>query len=538
MILRPYQMQCIHAIYDYFSHSQGNPLVVVPTGGGKSVIIAKLCQGIIDQYPDQRILILSHVKELISQNTSKIVSVWPDAPIGVYCASLKKKQAGRPITIASIQSVHKHADKIGYKSLIFIDECHLVSANDEGMYRSLIRDMRRINPYLKVIGFSATPFRTTSGYLHQSNNALFTDIAIEIPIMRLVNDGYLSRLIGKPSIIQADVSKIRLTGGDFNSKQSEDIFKNKDFTNAAIKEMINLAKDRKHWLIFCPGINPAIEMRDHLRAAGVSCETVNSKTPTKERDRLIADYQLGKFQCMTGANIFTTGFDYPDIDFIGMFRPTMSPGLYIQMLGRGMRISSNKQNCLVLDYVGNIERHGPVTHILPPTRQRSKSPDKFRPTCKICKICRTANSLDAEECEDCGYIFYNEREFRHDPIAANAELMVDALDNNVLKVLNVKYSIHKKKGRPNSLLVEYKTNINKIPQWLCFEHQGWARKKAEMWWKVHSKEQCPLTTLGAFLASKSLPAPKEITIKKKGEYYEITEYTFTTREGSVNQVSN
>ena len=135
-MLRDYQQRAIDQLYDWFQKRKGNPCLVLPTGSGKSHIVAALCKDAIQNWPETRILMLTHVKELIEQNAEKMREHWRGAPMGIYSAGLGRKQLGEPITFAGIQSIRKRASQVGHIDLCIIDECHLVSHKDEGGYRS------------------------------------------------------------------------------------------------------------------------------------------------------------------------------------------------------------------------------------------------------------------------------------------------------------------------------------------------------------------------------------------------------------------
>jgi len=191
LTLRPYQQAAIASIYGYFQTNKGNPLVVIPTAGGKSLVMAAFIEGVLKAWPDQRILIVTHVRELIAQNHAEMIGLWPDAPAGIYSAGLGKRDAQARILFAGIQSIHRRASEIGHTDLVLIDEAHLIPGNSSTMYRRFLDALQVINPALKVIGLTATPFRTDSGMLHEGKSALFTDIAFEVPVRDLIDQGYL-----------------------------------------------------------------------------------------------------------------------------------------------------------------------------------------------------------------------------------------------------------------------------------------------------------------------------------------------------------
>ena len=193
--LRDYQRAAIDALYAWFRAGRGSPLVVAPTGSGKSVILAEFARSAVVAFPETRILIVTHVRELIAQNHAALIRLWPDAPAGIYSAGLGKRQLGRQILVAGVQSVARRARDLGHVDLAIVDEAHLVPRSSDTQYGRLFEGLRATNPNLKVIGLTATPYRLDSGLLHGGENALFDGIAHDIPIGELVERGHLSPLI-------------------------------------------------------------------------------------------------------------------------------------------------------------------------------------------------------------------------------------------------------------------------------------------------------------------------------------------------------
>ena len=177
LTLRPYQQAAIASIYNYFEKESGNPLVVIPTAGGKSLVMAAFIEGVLKAWPDQRVLVVTHVRELIAQNHAEMLGLWPEAPAGIYSAGLGRRDARARILFAGIQSIHRRAYDVQQCDLVLIDEAHLIPGASDTMYRRFIDTLARLNPQLKVIGFTATPYRLDSGMLHEGKGALFTDIA-------------------------------------------------------------------------------------------------------------------------------------------------------------------------------------------------------------------------------------------------------------------------------------------------------------------------------------------------------------------------
>jgi DNA repair protein RadD len=533
MKLRPYQDEAVQAVYDYYENNSGNILLCLPTGSGKSVIQAKLLQDIVTRWPNQRLLCLTHVKELVEQNHQKLLHYWPEAPAGVYCASLNARRAHDAITIASVQSVYKKAHVLGWRSLIFIDEAHLLGREESGMYRQLIKDMAAINPRIKIIGLTATPYRTSSGLLHVGEDAIFTDVAVDIPVKRLIDEGYLSTLITKSSLTQADLSQVKTVAGEFNRKQMEAAMDVDAITTAALDEIFSIAGNRKAWLFFCTGIKHAEHVRDAIRLRGIECETVHSKISQDERASILERFKSGKLQALTNANVLTTGFDAPNIDLLVLLRPTKSPGLYVQMIGRGTRLHPDKENCLILDFAGNVERFGPITHVRPPAYKKEYKAEKK--DFWICGICRMANPNEEEICQECGTAKpYVEREMvTHEATASGGEILSDAPQTpfESVEVREITYDKHYKANSPVSMVVTYN---GRYKEWICLEHEGFARAKAEGWWKRRAGTDAP-DVQGALnhIRSAGILEPTRITVKHEDKYKRVVNYEFERSENSI-----
>jgi DNA repair protein RadD len=399
--LRDYQRRAIDQLYEWFAENdKGNPCIVMPTGSGKSHIVASLCKEALQQWPETQILMLTHVKELIEQNAEKMLQHWPEAPLGIYSASVGIKHIDS-ITFAGIQSIWRKASLIGHIDLIVIDECHLVSHRQQGTYRQFIDDLKAINPSLRVIGLTATPYRLGHGLITE-DGALFDALIEPVKIEELVLKNFLAPLRSKLTKERLDVSGVKKRGGEFVEHELQAAVNRPQKTSAVVEEVISLAGDRKAWLFFCSGVDHAFAVRDELNGRGIIAETIYAETPKRERESMIAAYRAGKIKALTNANVLTTGFDYPDIDLIVMLRPTMSPTLYMQMAGRGMRPKSHTDHCLVLDFAGVVETHGPVTAVNPPKKGTAGTGE---PPVKACPECHELVAIAAKECPACGYQF-------------------------------------------------------------------------------------------------------------------------------------
>ncbi len=524
--LRPYQQSAIAAIYSYFEDKNGNPLVVIPTAGGKSLVMASFIDGVLKAWPDQRILIVTHVRELIAQNHAEMLGLWPEAPTGIYSAGLGRRDVEARILFAGIQSIHRRPAEIGHCDLILIDEAHLIPGKENTMYRRFLDKMQRMNPKVKVIGLTATPYRLDSGMLHEGDNALFSDIAYEVSVRDLIEDGYLSPLVSKQPDTKLDVTGVGSRGGEFIASDLQKAVDKDVITSAAVEEIIAYGKDRKSWLAFCSGVSHATHVAEEFRRRGISCATIFGDTPKDERDRIIADFKAGKIRALASMGVLTTGFNAPAVDLIAMLRPTKSAGLYVQMAGRGTRLAPGKQDCLVLDFAGNVKRHGPIDLVKP---KRPGSGDGEAPV-KVCPDCDSIVAAAALECPDCGFIF-PARQVKVAPTASTLAVLSSAKSRRPewLQVNDVTYHRHDKQGGRPSLKVTYQCGLARHTEWICLEHTGYPRSKAEMWWRERAPGiPVPRSVDAALALTNRLRRPSHISVRPSGNYTEITNARFDT----------
>ena len=675
-MLREYQRRTLDQLYGWFRKNSGNPCIVMPTGSGKSHIVAALCKEAVQEYPETRILMLTHVKELIEQNAEKMRQHWADAPLGIYSASIGIKQLD-VITFAGIQSIVNKAEKLGHIDLCIIDECfvgetlistpsgdkridqvrcgdvvynqsgrgvvnavsckisddiyivrlsngkeikctgnhpfftekgwvkcaklekgsnlfsikdmrslwervqtldkkesgwvgkisdartdmdkakillaqvckeikpdsigcsskeknqsnikrnkaqtyktwreraiaslatvslatrtrgglgcrasdsdkngssqwdlserlqsrhsesgnqisdrvrwreswdigtpssrskenrvlgsvrvesvthikrgsptpvfnlqvsghpsyfaegvavhncHLVSHKDEGNYRKLIEYLKAINPHLRVVGLTATPFRLGHGMI-TDKPAIFDDLIEPVRIEELIAKGYLTTLRSKVTTLDFDLSAVKKRGGEYIESDLQKAVNVRDKNIKVVQEIISLAGDRKAWLLFCTGVDHARNIAQILKAHNITAECVTGDTPKPERERILNDFKAGKITAVTNANVLTTGFDHPGIDLIAMLRPTMSPTLYVQMAGRGMRVAEGKTDCLVLDFAGVVRTHGAIVNVQPPKKGGSGNGEA---PIKVCEQCHEILHISAKQCPCCGFVF-------------------------------------------------------------------------------------------------------------------------------------
>ena len=474
--LRDYQQNTINDLYAWFSAgNQGNPCIVMPTGSGKSHIVAALCKDALQSWPETQILMLTHQKELIEQDAEKLRQHWPNAPMGIYSASIGKKHLGEPITFAGIQSIGKKSKDVGHVDLVIIDECHLVNHKETGDYRTFLQELIKINPALRVIGLTATPFRLGHGYI-TDKPAMFDALLTPVSIEELIYKGFLAPLRSKHTTEKLDVSGVKKRGkGDYIESELQAAVDTDPKNRAVVAEVMKMAGDRKAWLFFCAGVEHAQHVAMVLQEKGIDAACVTGKTPKKEREKILADFKAGRLRALTNANVLTTGFDYPDIDLIAMLRPTMSPSLYVQMAGRGMRPKSHTDHCMVLDFAGVVAMHGPITAVQPP-KTGKKSDEPGEAPVKACPECHELVHPSAKECPSCGYQFpiaQKKLQLHHDDIMG--------LDGSKMDVKDWHWRKHLSRTSGKEMLaVSYYGGLSDpaIVEYFPVTHEGYAGEKA------------------------------------------------------------
>ena len=472
--LREYQQRTIDQLYAWFSAGNtGNPCLVLPTGAGKSHIIAALCKDALQSWPETRILMLTHVKELIAQNAEKMRQHWPNAPMGIYSAGLRRKEMGEPITFAGIQSVRTKASQIGHVDLVIIDEAHLVSHKDEGGYRTLLADLSAINPNLRIVGLTASPYRLGHGYI-TDKPAIFDALIEPVSIEELIYKGYLSTLRSKLTATKLEVDGVHKRGGEYIESELQAAVDTSDKNRKVAAEIVRLGNSRKSWLVFCAGVDHAHHIATALQAQGITTECVTGDTPSSERDRILTDFKAGRIRALTNANVLTTGFDAPGIDLIAMLRPTMSPGLYVQMAGRGLRIAPDKIDCLVLDFAGVVEQHGPITAVKPPPRKGDKVGEA---PVKVCDHCQEICHLSVRVCPACGEAFPEPER----PALKLSNLDIMGVEGIDLEVTAWTWRKHISRASGKEMLsVTYYGSLSDAPvtEYLAVTHDGYAGEKS------------------------------------------------------------
>lgn len=528
MKLRDYQDKAVGLLWRYFDNNSGNPVVEAPTGAGKSVIQAEFIRRAVETFPQTRALALCHVKELVDQNSKALRRAMPGGDIGICSSGLNSHDTGNAVVFGGIQTAAHRVNELGRFDLVFVDECHLVPNKSGTQYRQTIERLRLFNPKLKVIGFSATPYRLDGGLLTYGDDRLFTDLisaeSAGMSIMDLLKNGYLAPLRTVAVESKFDVEGIGLRGGDYRPGELSKAVHDGDVTERCLEEVIEKGADRKSWLLFATDVDHAHRIESYLRERGIATSTITGATPDGLRNQRVAQFREGRLRALVNVNVLTTGFDAPATDLLAFLRPTASTGLYVQACGRGMRIADGKDDCLVLDFAGNIERHGPVDKVRP----KLKRGQKGEPPMRECDNCGALVMAALRECPECGKAFIIEGGLKLSDQASALAILSDQHMTQQFHPTKVRVRIHTKQGSPAMLRVDWFYGIRVMAsEWVCLFHSGYAKQRAIKWWRDHVGGELPEDIEEALERAKEPRLPSTMTVRQKGKYFEVYKKQFS-----------
>lgn len=340
LTLRPYQREAIDALNTFLRSSASNPCVVLPTGSGKSLVMASAIDGWKRQYPPFRCVVLAHRKELVDQNHAEFCGVIGAAlmSVGIYSAGLGRRDEDADVLFAGIDSIWRRGGEFKFDCVI-VDEAHRIPIRGEGKYREFISAAKLANPNLRVVGFTATPFRLGSGPICHRDHIL-NEICYEANVGDLIRQGYLCMLRSKCGTEEPDLAGVRKSGGDYQQSALGEAMRSGDLVARAVTDALkhlNAEGGRKCVVWFCVDLKHVETVANMLRALGERAAVVTGNTPAAERDRLVEDFREGRYRHMCNVNVFTEGFNVRQVDGIVLLRPTLSKGMYAQMVGRGLR---------------------------------------------------------------------------------------------------------------------------------------------------------------------------------------------------------
>ena len=535
-VLRKYQQEAIDAVFSYWERGgPGSPLIELPTGSGKSFVIGELVRRLVQDF-DARVLVATHRKELIVQDAVAIRTIWPHAPIGIFSAGLNQKRLD-VITVGGIQSLMPHAKKHGMTAVdvVLIDEAHLISIDEDTQYGTLLAILREKNPDLRVIGLTATPYRMGQGLLTTGAGAIFSSIVYRANIIDLVADGFLAPLV-PPSrdLIQIDTSTLGTRAGEFIKIDAERVSDIAAVNSAVAKDVAEaLRAGRTSALVFASSVKHAEHLCDALELEGVKTQVITGETLPIIRDCALAAFKARKIPCLVSMDVLTTGFDAPCTDVIAIVRPIKSAGLYVQVVGRGMRVCDGKDNALTLDYGENIKRHGPITNVRPPEPPRG---DRTAAVLKLCPSCFAEVPAASASCVHCDYEFPppEVKEIIVEKTASKLDPMSRAPPEIVLvDKVSCRSHISKKSGSV-SMCVDFldENSIPIVSEYVCLEHSGFARSKAEKWWVFFFGGKAPLTVREGVQAWRNgkMRQVRSVTIVQDGKWARMQSADIVDRE--------
>lgn len=547
MILREYQTRAVAELFAWWTKHQEPediPLLVLPTAAGKSVICAEVVRSMYEQWPDYhpRTVVLVPSKELAEQNASKLVALLPNhISVGFVSASLGKKQYHTDVIVATIGSIAKSARRLGNIKCVIIDEAHLVSTKgaDAGMYRQFLTELSKYCE-VRVVGMTATPFRGNQVWLTDGDHPLFTGIACNVTMRELLDAGFISPLVPPTGQIttKIDASNVGISNGDYKVGELSDLVDK--YLAEVAQEAVKLAQDRSKWIAFTPSVANAESLAARLHQHGIESAVVCGETQKADRERLIAQFRRGEIQCLVTVLALSVGFDVPDVDCIVWCRPTKSPVLYVQGMGRGVRISPGKTDCLVLDFTDTVARLGPVDTIKGRAAKGGGGSDA--PYC-ICPECGERNLAAAMICASCGATI-KEPEVVHKSVEVSLHALLSMqVVTTVLwhDITRVGYAIHHKENKPDSLRVDYYSGLLRVAsEWVCFDHTGFAKQKASQWLRKRDSEfrnwtppentadiyDLLVNSKWALNGEQMIDEPTRIATRQNGKFTEIVSHEF------------
>lgn len=580
---RPYQRLAMNAIYRECKDPTINPIVALPVGVGKEATANFLIKEILFAKPKLKILCLTHVKELIQQNYTGLLQEWSSAPAAIYSAGIGRKDIGQ-ITFAGIQSIAKKSQLLGKIDIVIIDECHLISTKAETLYVSLLNQLKEINPTLRVIGFTGTPFRLGEGYLHE-NHPIFNKIAINMCDFDGYNyffdEGYLTKLTTKKTITQLDISKVSKSAGDYNQHELQMAIDKETITRAALTEAYAYGnEEHKQWIIFASGCEHSDHIRDMLiNEFSISAVSVHSKMDDTERDEAIAGFKSGKYRVAVNNLVLTTGFNHPPVSLLIDLAPTTSPVRYIQKLGRvtrpvyaqGFDLSTlegrmsaiengGKPYALVLDFAGNIAYHGAINDVRirvkgeggggePPVKtcmafacgcvstiKTSQGTEVQLNKCDIHDIdyvCGTYHHPSVRFCDCCGAEFIAKPKIKSkastlEVVAKEKTIDVKTIEEQVLSVQGIHYRKHTNKKTGNETLrVTYQCGMLNFDEYVSMTFGSKAYGMGASWWNKRISGFTPKCVDEALDYVQKLVTPFEIKVKRNGKYLNVAEHYFS-----------
>lgn len=356
---RPYQVGAVNAAVKYLTQPKArNGLLILPTGSGKSIVIANIIREL-----GQPTLVFQPSKEILVQNHAKLCSYGYRA--GIYSASAGEKRL-QNVTFATVGSVVKKLHLLERFKYVLVDECHTVNSKG-GMYEEVISHMG-----VRTLGLTATPYRlgrdtnergetqSILKFLTRTRPRVFEDVVYYVQNRELFDAGFLAKLVYHPiKVINRAALQLNSTGNDYTDESVRMQYEQSGFYKKllqVVNRLFHPEVGRRNALVFTRFVKEAEMVAQAVPGTAV----VTAETPDKDRDRIISQFRAGRIRCVANVGILTTGFDYPELEAVVMARPTRSLALWYQVVGRGIRPHPQKANTMIIDMGDNLEQFGRV----------------------------------------------------------------------------------------------------------------------------------------------------------------------------------
>jgi DNA repair protein RadD len=571
--LRPYQQEAVDNTLNFFRKKRSPAVIVLPTGAGKSLVIAELAK-----IAKGRVLVLAHVKELVEQNHLKYESY--DLQAGIYSAGLNQKDRKRKVIFGSIQSVANASDSFFNDfTLLVIDECHRVGLEPDSQYAKVIKRLKLNNKRICILGLTATPYRMGLGWIyniaHQGEMKtqelrFFKHCIYELPLEYMIKNKYLTPPVKVDiPVTSYDFSELIEGGKSYTMAQLEEVLKQqRRLTPLIIKNIVDITDSYKRQgvMIFSSTVKHAQEVIESLPKG--QAQLILGETEATERDRIINAFKERAIKYLVNVSVLTTGFDAAHVDVIAILRPTESISLYQQIIGRGLRLDTGKKDCLVLDYTGmghNIyapeigdKKTAPesvpvevscpecgfvndfwgiidddgyvIEHFGRKCRGAIQKPEtyEFNPCgyrfrFKICDQCSAENDITARECCRCGYTLIDpDTKLKQAKLSKNAHVlapdsieMLERSDKNGNPYLQVKYYDYDARYVSEMHYLNNQTSLKKFNINFLRSHT----RKPELNLSIRS--------VGEIIKIQpQLRMPSFVIARKQGKFWKITEKIF------------
>lgn len=541
--LRPYQEEALGTVLDACLEDRFL-LLQAGTGAGKTILFSSLIKHCITTF-DMRVAVIAHREILVRQAYEKLLQVWPEGRdlIGIACASVSSKaDLTKPVLIASPQTLVNRLDKMDPIHWVILDECHRVPPkNKTSQYRTMLEKMEKAYPDLRVLGVTATPFRLGHGFIYgdkASAKNWWSKMHCQISIGTLQESGFLVPYRAKEAEdISTDLQSVKKTGGDYNMGDLEDVMTKKVHIQNAVTAVERHAADRKSIVVFCTTIKHAETVSEAFRDSGQTSACVHSMMDSEERRANLGAFDAGDIRVICNVGVLTEGWDSTGVDCIVMCRPTMSPALYVQIVGRGLRLHEGKDDCLILDLSGNCMKHGdpndPLIEI--PGKRKPREQEKQG---KTCPECQEIVSPGIFECPGCGYQWerpvvveskgvteFRDVKFKSASAPSRLEVQSWRMEDYTSKAGNrmAKLTIYCKSGGIAPVVVNHFLDFDGAAS-------SYGQRKAREWWTrvadpVSLEGNIPLSVDDAMSFLNCIENfPTHITVAYDGKYHKVVSW--------------